>query len=96
MNEWMNEWMTDWLIDLIKYSDNQSGTTESLFQYHKDEAKNPITDSNSFKFKWKFLAKTNECGNVNGEITMQLKYATKFCRTFEKSLINCESNFTLT
>ena len=39
------------VYNLIEYSDNCSRTTGDLWQYHKDEPKNPITDSNSFKFK---------------------------------------------
>ena len=39
------------VYNLIEYSDNCSRTTGGLWQYHKDEPKNPMTDSNSFKFK---------------------------------------------
>ena len=39
------------VYNLIEYSDNCSRTTGGLWQYHKDEPKNPITDSNSFRFK---------------------------------------------
>ena len=36
------------MYKLIKYSDNYSVITENLWQYHKDEPKDPITYSNSF------------------------------------------------
>ena len=48
------------MYNLIEYSNKYSGTTGGLWQYHKDEPKNSITDSNSFKFKAIFLANTND------------------------------------
>ena len=39
------------MYNLIEYNDNYSGTTASLLQYHKDEPKDNITDSDSFGFK---------------------------------------------
>ena len=47
------------------YSENYSETTASLWQYHKGEPKNPITDPNPHKFKSRFLANTNEHGIIN-------------------------------
>lgn len=41
---------------------------------HKDEPTNFITDSNSLKFKVRSLANTNNCGIVNAEIAVLLKY----------------------
>ena len=42
------------MYHLIEYSDNYSGTTGSLWQYHKNEPKT------SFKLKSRFLANTNQ------------------------------------
>ena len=47
---------------------------EQLKISYKDELTNIITDSNSFKFKARFLANTNNCGIVNAEIAVPLKY----------------------
>ena len=47
------------IYNLIGSSDNYSGTTGSLWQYHKDGPKNPITGSNSIKFKAGFLGNPN-------------------------------------
>ena len=48
------------MYNLIEYSDNYSGTTGSLWQHHKDETKDPITDS--CKFKGRILANTSDHG----------------------------------
>ena len=39
------------IYNSIAYSDNCSKTSGSLFQFYRDEPKDPITDSESFKFK---------------------------------------------
>ena len=80
------------MYNLIEYSDNYSGTTGSLWQYHNDEPRNPITDSNSFKFKPRFLAKTN----CDGIIAVSIKYFTNFWRTLEMSLTDCGINLFVT
>ena len=81
--------------DLKAYSDNYSGTTESLWQYHKGEPKNPITYSNSSRFKGRFLENTNN-DIINAEIAVPLKYLNNFWETLEMPLINCEINLILT
>ena len=75
------------MYHLIEYSDNYSGTTGSFSQYHKNERKNPITDSNLFKFKSRFLANTNKRGNINAKIAVSLKYLSNFLRIFKMPLI---------
>ena len=47
------------MYNLIKYSENYSKTTGSLWQYYKNDPKDPTTDSVSFKFKLRFLDITN-------------------------------------
>ena len=47
------------MYNLIEYSDNYSRTTGTLWQYHKNDPKDPITESNSFKFN------TNDQGIIN-------------------------------
>ena len=84
------------IYNLIEYSDNYSGTTASLWQYHKDQSKGPITDSNRFKFKGSFLGNINEDGIINAEIAVTLKYFSKFWKTIEIFLINCKVNLILT
>ena len=50
------------MYNLIEYSDNYSGRAGSWWECHKDESKNLITNSNSFDFKARFLARTNNNG----------------------------------
>ena len=68
----------------------------SLYQFCRDEPNNVLTESESFKFKSKFLDNTNNAGIINTIIAVSLKYLTNFWRTIEMSLINCEINLILT
>ena len=46
------------MYNLIEYSDNYAKTSESLWQYYRDEPNNNLADSESFKFKVKITLKT--------------------------------------
>ena len=83
------------LYNLIEHSDNWSKTSGSLWQYYKDEPNDNIADSESFKSKVKMTGNTPAAGNTNNgniEIMIPLKYLSKFWRTLEIPLINCEVN----
>ena len=84
------------MYNLIAYSDNYSRTIARLWQYHKDKARNSITDSYSFKLKSILVANTDEHGVINLEIAVSLKYLSNFWRTIEMCLINCEINLIVT
>ena len=85
------------MYNLIEYSDNYSKTSGSLWQYYKDDPKNNITWSESFKSKVKIRGKTPADGNTKDvEIIVLLKYLSNFWRTLEMPLINCEVNLELT
>ena len=85
------------MYNLIEYSDNYSKTSGSLWQYYKDDPKDNLTDSESFKSKVKITGKTPVNGNTkNVEIIVPLKYLSNFWRTLEMPLINCEVNLILT
>ena len=85
------------MYNLIEYSDNYSKTSGSLWQYYKDDPKNNITWSESFKSKVKIRGKTPADGNTKDvEIIVLLKYLSNFWRTLEVLLINCEVNLELT
>ena len=85
------------MYNLIEYSDNYSKTSGGLYQYYKDEPNNNIADSESFKSKIKITGKTPDNGNTKDvEIIVPLKYLSKFSRTLEMPLINCEVNLILT
>ena len=86
------------MYNLIEYSDNYAKTSGSLWQYLRDEPDdNNIEDSESFKSKIKITGKTPSNNNVKDvEIIVPLKYLSKFWRTLEIRLINCEVNPILT
>ena len=85
------------MYNLIKYSDNYSKTSGSLWQYCKDI---PAVDNNNvivnftennltdlFNFKVKMTGQTGDDGTKNVEIMVPLKYLSNFWRTLEMSLI---------
>ena len=85
------------MYNLIEYSDNYVKTSGSLWQYYRDEPNNNLADSESFKFKVKITGKTPANDNEKDvEIMVPLKYLSKFWRTLEMPLINCEVNLILT
>ena len=85
------------MYNFIEYSDNYSKTSGSLWQYYKDDPKNNIAQSESFKSKVKITGKTPDDGNTKDtEIIVPLKYLSNFWRTLEMPLINCEVNLILT
>ena len=84
--------------DLIEYSSNYSGTTESLWFYSKEEATDfnaDITNDNGFKsfmYKAKSLGITEAGGNSGilkiATIAVPLKYLSNLLRSLEMSSIN--------
>ena len=91
----------------------------SLRNYYRDKPNNPPTDnynadpltnSESFKYKSSITGKTSNANQENGENTEQgntktkrnleivvlLKHLSNFCRNLEMPLINCEVSLTLT
>ena len=51
------------LHNLIEYSNNYSETSESLWQYYRDELNDNIAHSKSFRFKIKITANTPDADN---------------------------------
>ena len=85
------------MYNLIEYSDNYSKTSGSLWQYYKDDPNDNIENSESFKYKIKITGKTPNNGNTKDvEIIVPLKYLSKFWRTLEMPLSNCEVDLILT
>ena len=85
------------IYNLLEYRDNYSKTSGSLWQYYKDDSNDNLTDSESFKSKVKITGNTPAAGNTKDvEIIVPLKYLSKFWRTLETPLINCEVNLILT
>ena len=85
------------MYNLIRYSDNYSKTSGSLWQYCKDEPNDNIADSESFKSNVKITGKTPAANNTKDvEIIVPLKYISNFWRTLEMPFVNCEVNLILT
>ena len=84
------------MYNLIKYGDNYSKTSGSLWQYYKDEPNNNLADSELFKSKIKTTGTTPNYRNEKDvEIMVPLKFLSNFWRTLEMPLINCEANLIL-
>ena len=61
------------MYNLIEYSDNYSKTPWTLYHICRDVTHRSITDSESFKFKSRFLDNTNNADIINAEIAVSLK-----------------------
>ena len=94
--------------NLTEYSKNYSKTTESLWNYYRDEPNSglgsadnninySIKDSKSFDYKASITGKL-EGNNTEKEVevVVPLKHLSNFWRTVDMPLINCEINFILT
>ena len=85
------------MYNLIKYSDNNSKTSESLWQYCRNEPFDQIVNSKSFIYKIEITGKPPAACNVKDvKISVPLKHLSNFWRTLEMPLINCEINLILT
>ena len=73
------------MYKLIKYHENYLKTSESLWQYYRNERNDNITESESFKWKIKVTGNTPDNDNTeNVEIAVILKYLGNFWRTLKK------------
>ena len=97
------------MYNLIEYPDNYADSSESLYQFKRDESPingtgNPnnvaLDNSTSFKYKASLLGKaTGADGNdrslTNTKIVVPLKYLPSFLRSLEMLLINCKNHLEL-
>ena len=84
--------------NLMEYSENYLKTSESLWQYHRDEPflgdngnfiDAPIDpDSASFQSKQKITGQKGNDGTKGNQIMARLKYLSNFWRTLEIQLTN--------
>ena len=87
------------MYNFIKYSDNYSDTSGSLWQFKRDEiggdddltvdAQYIPNNSSSFKYKSNFIS------DRNVKIAVPLKYLSNFWRSLEMPLINCKVELSL-
>ena len=79
------------MYNLIEYSDIYSKKSGGLWQYCKYEPNDNLANSESFKSKVKITGSTPADGNTKDvKIIVILNYLSKFWRTLEMPLINCE------
>ena len=95
------------MYKLIEYSDNYLKTSGIFWQYCRDQraiydtdykivdfnADNTTTDS--FKIKQKNNRSNKQQWHKNAKIMVPLKYLSKFWRTLEMPLFNCDTNLNL-
>ena len=97
------------VYNLLEYSKNYSKTTESLWNYYRDEPSDPLSSSpESFKYKTSITWNTynvgdgeagydaDKVGRNETEIVVPLKYLSNFWRALNTPLINCEIELILT
>ena len=89
------------MYNLIKYSDNYSDTSGSLWSFKReyiDNNANVTSDDNapSFKYKASLITNTEADGTKKGvKIAVPLKYLNSFWRSLEVPLINCKAELSL-
>ena len=70
------------MYNLIEYKDNYSKISGSLRWYNRDDLNDPITESESLKYKTKITEETLAAGNTKDvKIAVPLKYLSNFWRT---------------
>ena len=80
---------------LTECSSNYSKTLGSFGQYCRDILDGNITDSNSFKFKSRFVNNYDGTRTVIVEIALPLKYFSNSWKTHEIPLTSCEISLVL-
>ena len=89
------------MYNLIKYSDNYSGTSGSLWCFKRYEVANnaDVTNDNNaplFRYKADLITNTEADGTRNGvKIAPPLKYLSTFQRSLEMPSINCKAELSL-
>ena len=90
---------------MTEYSKNYKKTTRSLLNYYRDEPNSDAVGNINYSIKdSKYNYKTSITGKLESnnlekddvEIVVSLKYLSKFWRTLDILLINCEVSLTLT
>ena len=95
------------MYNLIENSKKYSKTSENLWNYYRDEPNSGlggennnvnyfIKDSNYFDYKTKITSRVAGIDTTKDVvIVVPLKYLSKFSRTIDMRLINCEVSLTL-
>ena len=87
------------MSNLLEYSKNHRKTTRCLWNYYSYEPSNHLScNSESFTYKTSLTGKTPENNDslMNVKLVIPLKYLSKFWRSLNIPLINCEVELFLT
>ena len=97
------------MYNFLEYSKNYKKTTGNLWNYYRDEPRNPLSsNSESFKCKTSITGNTydvgageagydaSKVGKIETEVVITLKHLSNFWRTLNIPLINCEIELILT
>ena len=67
------------MYNLLEYSKNYSKTSDSLWNYYRDEPVDPIKNSKSFNYKTGIIGKPAADGNLKEiDFAVLLKYLSNF------------------
>ena len=84
------------MYNLLEYSKNYGKTSVTLWNYYNDVSTDPITNSESFKYKTSITGKTPNDGNTKEvEFSVPLKHVSSFWKTLGMPLFDCEVFLTL-
>ena len=86
------------MYNLLEYSKNYRKSTESLWNYYRDEPSNPLSsNSESFKYKASITGNTydgdddeDKVGKNETEVVIPIKHLSIFWKNLNIRLINCE------
>ena len=81
------------MYNLLEYSKNYRKTTDSLWNYYRDDPSNSLSlNSESFKYKASIVGKTQENNDslTNAKVVISLKHISNFWRALNMLFINCE------
>ena len=85
------------MYNLIDYSKNYLKISGTLWKYYKVVSIDPITNSESFKYKTNIKAKRASDGNTKEvEFSVPLKHLSKFWKILDMELINSKLFLNLT
>ena len=85
------------MYNLIEYGKKYSKTSGTLWNYTRDISVDPITNSESFRYKTSITGKTaNDRNTKEVEFSVPLKHLSNFWKALDIPLINFEVSLTLT
>ena len=88
------------MYNLLEYSDNYQDSTESLYQFKRDEPTddnaNVANNTTRLVYESKLISRTVDNNVNNVKLVVPLKYISNFFRSLEMPLVNCKIDLELT